>query len=495
MNKVNIMKNQNNNLSKILYYSIIISSIIIAIFTMIRFSNIHNMFLLGIIPLVYAILCSVSKKNKHAFSSNVGITILNIMMYLRYTIYILLMDIDYIQRYLINSNFILSVGLIIIEMLSIFLVITVFYKKKPSTNVRFTIGINIPLLIPFLITIILLIAMPETTINSLFYINGSNKEISTNGLQMFVYFSVDVLFFLILALIYKVKNISESNKVFYSLIVSVLFVITKISSFSSNISRWNFLLYSISAIYLLAKLYPRSKNKVIGIFVPAVLVGIVILTILKFNFNDNIFIRIFNPDTFDVYLNGFQGIIDGIIINNLYDSKISFSMMFNDLFSAIPIFGAPFRGLSSTDLYHQYLNRTDLILPMVSQSYLHFGIAFAGLFSGIMTYIIIQVNNLMNKTTDFYFYSALILILVWFSFFMGLNINIIFENTWRKLIFAFLMYLNMKILYGNASIKDNLMNYNHRDSGVINEYNKMSKASNPYGDGLASKRIANILED
>jgi UDP-N-acetylglucosamine 2-epimerase (non-hydrolysing) len=26
------------------------------------------------------------------------------------------------------------------------------------------------------------------------------------------------------------------------------------------------------------------------------------------------------------------------------------------------------------------------------------------------------------------------------------------------------------------------------------EYNKMSKASNPYGDGLASKRIADILE-
>lgn len=26
------------------------------------------------------------------------------------------------------------------------------------------------------------------------------------------------------------------------------------------------------------------------------------------------------------------------------------------------------------------------------------------------------------------------------------------------------------------------------------EYEKMSKASNPYGDGLASKRIADILE-
>ena len=27
-----------------------------------------------------------------------------------------------------------------------------------------------------------------------------------------------------------------------------------------------------------------------------------------------------------------------------------------------------------------------------------------------------------------------------------------------------------------------------------NEYDKMSKASNPYGDGFASKRIADILE-
>lgn len=28
-----------------------------------------------------------------------------------------------------------------------------------------------------------------------------------------------------------------------------------------------------------------------------------------------------------------------------------------------------------------------------------------------------------------------------------------------------------------------------------NEYEKMSKASNPYGDGFASKRIADVLED
>lgn len=28
-----------------------------------------------------------------------------------------------------------------------------------------------------------------------------------------------------------------------------------------------------------------------------------------------------------------------------------------------------------------------------------------------------------------------------------------------------------------------------------NEYDKMSKASNPYGDGFASKRIADILEN
>ena len=27
------------------------------------------------------------------------------------------------------------------------------------------------------------------------------------------------------------------------------------------------------------------------------------------------------------------------------------------------------------------------------------------------------------------------------------------------------------------------------------EYDKMSKASNPYGDGFASKRIADILEE
>lgn len=40
------------------------------------------------------------------------------------------------------------------------------------------------------------------------------------------------------------------------------------------------------------------------------------------------------------------------------------------------------------------------------------------------------------------------------------------------------IYLNLKLLLDNQ-----------------NEYNKMSKASNPYGDGLASIRIANIIED
>ena len=28
-----------------------------------------------------------------------------------------------------------------------------------------------------------------------------------------------------------------------------------------------------------------------------------------------------------------------------------------------------------------------------------------------------------------------------------------------------------------------------------NEYDRMSKASNPYGDGFASKRIADVLEE
>ena len=47
------------------------------------------------------------------------------------------------------------------------------------------------------------------------------------------------------------------------------------------------------------------------------------------------------------------------------------------------------------------------------------------------------------------------------------------------------MKVDQTAIYGNSKLFLN-------DSEV---YNKISKASNPYGDGFACKRIADLLED
>lgn len=452
------MKTNDNHVSKILFYFICLSSILISIITFIRFSQYDKAYLLGFIPLFYGAFSYFIKKNREAFINNLGLTILNIMMFLRYSIYILVITPSYLQEILSYDEFSLSVGLIIIEMLSVFFTIAIFYKKPPKKDNYFKSSINLPLMIPLALTIISLIVMPNATLNVLIPGSVPLGSNNTNGLLIFVYIMYDLIFFMLLISIYKYKKIDIKIKFLVSFLLMLIFVLTKISSFSSSVSRWNFLLYSIVVLYLLANMYPKYKKNIIKVLVPSLMMGILLLTVTKFNLEGNVFEGIFNPRTFDIYFNGFQGILDGIIIKKTNSFSITFSMMFNDLFSAIPIIGYPFRGLNSVSLYHEFIKRTDLILPMVSQSYIYFGVFGVGLYSSFLTFIVIKIDNIMKNTTNFYYHLSLLLLLVWISFFMGLNINIIMENTWRKVIFIIIAFLNIKISNNKNENSDRVIN-------------------------------------
>lgn len=457
-----------NKISKLIYNNMIIFSIVVSFYALVKLQEYNNMVQLYIlIPLFYSLLMIITKKNRVLFGSNIGLTIINVMMFTKYSILTSLINHNYIEEALNHRNIALLTILVIVEMLSIFLIISFFSSDYSTAKIKKQHSkINIPIWITIFILIFVTITNPSYILNSFTQFGNTShiESSSSNSIMIFVPIAIDFIYLAIILKINRNKTFNHNVTLSLSIFVSLLYILTKITGLSSSISRWNFLLYGISVVILHMYLYANRKRLIMVLFSTVAIIGLFVLTSLKFNISGRVLEQITDPFILDAYFNGPIGLNKAIELTKLDTNFFMNQMILTDLFSALPILGYPFRGITSVNHYHDYIGRTDLIIPMLGQSFMYFGLFGSGILTAFYTLLVVKLNKVLLETKDIFLYYSMLLVVVWLSFFMALNVNIVQENIWRKLIFFFIAFINYK--FNNIGIKENLKINNPRTMEV-----------------------------
>ena len=278
--------------------------------------------------------------------------------------------------------------------------------------------------------------------------------------HIFNFIGLEIIYIIIMMIIFLSNNKNISLwKVIISFILSGILISIRIFGGAVSISRWGFLIYTLACLSIISKLYTKYTKLIIYTSIPVIMVGIFSLTNSKFGTISDISIEVFidkylSVESLDAYFQGINGITYGIMAKYKFSNYINFNTLLTDLFSAIPIISNLFdANINSTPtFYHLYMQRTDLIIPTISQGYIHFGIVGAPILSILCTYLVLFFDNKMRYSNDIFSYFQLNLICIWCSLFMAINVNIITEGLWKRLIFLIVMYMNYKFILNKSKL-------------------------------------------
>jgi hypothetical protein len=438
-----------NKHGKNIYRFLIVISLFTAVFNLVKYINESTILGFILIPIFYSLFLFLSKRNYRNFGKY-GYFIINGIMFIRYSLIYLFADKIYIIEAFYHRNTSTQVLLILIEMSAVFLAINIVTEKKDIRLIDWNYKLSYPLFSIFLFSLIAFILYPEVSISLIIpnYNNVLSNVSSTSGVIIFVTMSIDLMFIIIFSLIRKFEKISLSFRFILSIILAGLFMSTKWTSTGGNVSRWIFLIYGFVLLFLLIRAYPRFKMIILVMSSLLILMGIPLLTIVKFNNLQNPLVTLFDSYTLDLYFGGPIGILNGINMSSIYHNEISFMRMLTDMFSAIPYMSSFFDGKTGTSvyLYHQYLGTTDKIIPLIVQSYIYLSIFGSFIFSFLITILVLKISQKIDNIENIYLYFSVLSLLVWISLFMALNLNILQEGLWRRLIFIFIAYLGIKFV-------------------------------------------------
>ena len=412
--------------------------------------------LVFLLPCIYTIMLLISKNNK-IIIGNIGIFIINLVMFIRYIIYplSLILTLNSDSDIGISKFIDTSIYLMIYECIAIFITLNWWGKQRLckanlniSSKFRFYTKVDFAILISLGIFVVAILFNPNLLRRYLFVENIISNDKINGILDVFFNGGIDIVYIFILYYIFKTYNKSASYfGLILSLLISIIIVLGEINVQIGSISRWSFLIYSLTIIIMLSKLYNHYSKLILRMSIPMILISIILLTFKKFGGDLSIqlfFNSYLSTKYLDDYFMGIDNVCNGIAMTQLYAHRITFYTMLTDIFSAVPIASHFFDALknSTNVFYHDFTNRTDNIIPTIVQSYSYFGFIGSPFFSIIFTVLTIELTRKINESKDVIMFFVLTLILIWFSLFMAININIILQGTWYKLIFLLLIILN-----------------------------------------------------
>ena len=225
-----------------------------------------------------------------------------------------------------------------------------------------------------------------------------------------------------------------------ALIIAVLFIFM-IAIGESSVSRWAFLWIGIPTLIVLTNSFPKYKKSIISFACISLPIAIIAGSFVKFAVSDvsaSSFLSHFvNSDMLSEYFGGLNGLtftMQTVAQNGKANTLYS---ALTDVFCSTPLVSSffDFKNYSTQSIYLDYLNRTDLICPLLGQSYSHFGFFGAPMFSIVMIIMAIEFERISQKTTNVYLMYASLSLCITFSLFMCLNTIIIMSNAWVLIIF------------------------------------------------------------
>lgn len=443
---------------------VIIIGIIISIATYFKSQNIEESYkLVFLIPIVYTFMFVISNNNKRIFS-NIGILFLNIVMFIRFLLYPLIFVSTFkYGTYIGITQFVnTSIYLMIYECIAVFLFMNWWGGRRLTktqiynqSKLEFQTKFDLIVVITLVLFIAASLLYPSLLIKYSFS-KDTEIEIGSQNISGFmsIFFKIGIYmtFIFILNFFYKtINNSTKSIALLLSVLVSLFIIASESNRTNGDVSRWGFLIFSISILLIITNLYKNYSKWIWGFSLPAILISIVVLTVIKFGDDftfETFMLKYFSTLTLDYYFMGIENISYGLATYHAFDYKISFHTMFTDMFSAVPMISAffDFANNSTPVMYHDFMGRTDTIIPTVAQSYAYFGFIGAPLMSLLFTFLTIETNRMLNKSKDVMMNFVLAQLTIVFALFMAINTNIIFESTWYRVIFIVLIILNNNFL-------------------------------------------------
>lgn len=257
--------------------------------------------------------------------------------------------------------------------------------------------------------------------------------------------------------LFLLSKLSRSGKgglvsLFASLLIGVVFIFC-IAIGNGSVSRWAFLWIGIPTLIILSDMYPNHKRTLVVFSCMALPFAIIAGSFLKFALSDfsitMFFSNFITSESLSEYFGGLSG-LSYSMQNLVIDPKAgTLYSTLTDLFCSTPLLSSlfDFEQYSTQSIYLDYLGRTDLICPLLGQSYAHFGFWGAPIFSIMMTLFAVEFERISFKANNVYLKYPSLSLCITFSLFMCLNTIIILSNAWALIVFLIIQLYNRRLCY------------------------------------------------
>lgn len=390
-------KTKSSFVSSLLFrFCISVVAILIALIVSFNTQDLLGNKYLFLLPLLYGVLFFLMPSLWNHSKGNVGMTILNLVLFMRYVVSPLFRSLSINEpniRGKVPTDTGLNYGMfmMIAELLVVFFVVELFaekfYREKNKTRTLFR-----PLNNKFILTMVLflgislLLIFPELRERYNFFIvteaiENLTLDIPLDGIILMITDLVFIIFPVIMIDFFKKKyeKIPHFKYVVFSLL-SMLPVIT----FFKGTSRFSVVVPTIAFMVILLKLYPEYKKRL------GVIIGSVLLIVFssfslykQFGYTQGSDIDMsMNTNeiayNLDAYMSGPDNMGRVIDLNNAYGSNITLETLKNDIFNNVALLSGLSDSRNTTSAWFNmflYENNeaTDQIVPLSGQSFLHFG--------------------------------------------------------------------------------------------------------------------------
>ena len=446
---------------------VIISSIITIILDMVTTQHIPNNLVL--LPFVFVLLFVVFPSFSRYIFNNLGITIINFTMLLRYVVSPFLMAL-YGSDIQMGSTVSIDIQnkavlLMVYEMIAMFLIFALLHKYFYSNNskirnVKSQSNIFGWIFIAFALLII--INQPSVLGNYSFIWSASKLKTDTANenvtLFAFLIQLAQIVFTVsILNIIHKYYE--KKNSIIY-LFLSFIVIVAS-ASFITGTSRSSIIIPLVTGLFALLVLYNKYRKLIIGSSLILSLLVISVSTLLKQQTNVTIGSRSlyhsagplenFNTDI-QLYFSGLINVGHSIETSSVI-RPFDFNLIMSDLTHSVVFINNFFHQSQSAliafnDMFYKTTGVADQIVPILGQGYLYFGTILAPIFSVIGLIVVMFLDKMVFRTKSVFTLYILSYFCLKFSMLFMSNATILtsfFTNF--ILILLLIAYLNSKISY------------------------------------------------
>ena len=419
-----------------------------------------------LLPLIFLCLFLIFPSFSRYMFNNLGITVLNFTMLLRYIVSPLLMSI-YGSNIQIGTPIGLStqshaIYLMIYEMIILFMIFGIFHKYFYSNKVEFDNVKSKSNLFGWLFVILVLaLALRDPSSIGRYSFIWSASQLNNDELAnvslvaLLVQLAQIVLTIGILNIVYKFYE--KRPNIFYLFVSLIIIMIS--ASFIVGTSRSSIIIPLITGLFTIYILYKNYRKIITALSSVLVLLIEIVSTLLKQSTNivtgRGLYhsagtLENFNTDI-QIYFSGLSNIAHSVETSHIYE-PFSYYAILGDLTHSVVFINQYFTNFQSAiesfnNMFYKRVGMNDQILPLLGQGYLYFGPILAPIFSVITLFIVMLLDKNIYKSTSVFSLYVYAYLCVKFSLFFMSNATILlsfFTNFF--LVLLVIKLLNQKII-------------------------------------------------